>query len=60
MLSVNSDLIKDINLQRGLVTQTTYDFQSSCNAILKRQRMLKSVSAEIKSHLRYYTDFDTL
>ena len=57
LLNENDTLIKKINHSRGLVTQTTIDFQKSCNSILNRQNMLNSVAKEIEVHLKYYTEF---
>ena len=44
LLKENDGILTKINQARGLVTQTTLDFQNSCMAILNRQNMLTQVS----------------
>lgn len=60
ILTENSELLKTMSMSRGLVTQTTLDFQKSCLAILNRQKMLKTISSQIQSHLQHYTNFEEM
>ena len=54
----NLHLIHKIELSKGQVLASTKDFQQSCMAILKRERMLTKVTREIERSLQHYKDYE--
>ena len=50
----NSDYLRQIEINKGVVVASTRDFQETCMVILNREHVLTCVVREIEKHQQHY------